>query len=204
MRIAPSIAVRAVVADPPQSGNPGPPGRAFWLKRLLADRSGQSMIETALFLPILVLVMAYAVDYAYFFYVAADLTSASRGAVEYSIQGIQGPSQVALPAAGPIATVTSVAALAVADLNLKNASTTATIQVCTSSLGMNGNIPDCASYGPTGTAYTPATDPEAPTFVLQRVDITYTVLPPVPITFFKISLISSMQFHRQVSMRGMN
>jgi len=195
MRIALPIAVPPIAA---------PPVRPFALQRLLRDRSGQSLLETALFLPILVLVMAYAVDYAYFFFVAADLTSASRAAAEYSVEGSAGPSQVTLPAAGPIATITSVAALAVADLNLKNASTTATVQVCTASLGMNGNIPDCASYGPAGTTYTPATDPEAPTFVLQRVDITYTVLPPVPITFFKVALIPAMNFHRQVSMRGMN
>lgn len=171
---------------------------------LLRQASGQSLIETALFLPILVLVMAYAVDYGYFFLVAADLTSASRGAVEYSIQGYQGPAQIAVPVAGPIATVTSVAALAVADLNLLSAATTTTVQVCSKSLGMNGNLPICASYGPAGTAYTPVADPEAPTFVLQRVDVTYTVKPPVPISFFKIALIPIMQFHRQVSMRVMD
>jgi Flp pilus assembly protein TadG len=173
-------------------------------RSLLRDGSGQSLLETALFLPLLVLVMAYAVDYGYFFLVAADLTSASHNAVEYSIQGYQGPAQISVPAAGPIATITSVASLAVADLNLLNASTTTTVQVCSKSLGMNGNIPVCASYGPAGTAYTPATDPEAPTFVLQRVDVTYTVQPPVPITFFKITLIPLMQFHRQVSMRVMD
>ena len=173
-------------------------------RTLLRDGSGQSLLETALFLPILVLVMAYAVDYGYFFLVAADLTSASHNAVEYSIQGYQGPAQVSVPAAGPIATVTSVASLAVADLNLLNASTTTTVQVCSKSLGMSGNLPVCASYGPAGTAYTPATDPEAPTFVLQRVDVTYTVKPPVPISFFKVTLIPVMQFHRQVSMRVMD
>jgi len=171
---------------------------------LLRDGSGQSLLETALFLPILVLVMAYAVDYGYFFFVAASLTSAAHNAAEYSIQGYQGPSQGSVPAAGPIGAVTSVASLAVADLSLLGASTTTTVQVCSESLGMSGNIPLCSSYGPAGTAYTPATDPEAPTFVLQRVDITYTVQPPVPISFFKVSLISAMQFHRQVSMRVMN
>jgi Flp pilus assembly protein TadG len=171
---------------------------------LLQDNSGQSLLETALFLPLLVLVMAYAVDYGYFFLVAADLTSASHNAAEYSIQGYQGPAQMSVPATGPIGTITSVAAVAVADLNLLNASTTTTVQVCSKSLGMNGNIPVCASYGPSGTSYTPAIDPEAPIFVLQRVDITYTVKPPVPISFFKVTLIPVMQFHRQVSMRVMD
>jgi hypothetical protein len=69
---------------------------------------------------------------------------------------------------------------------------------------MNGNLPICANYGASGSAYTPAADPEAPSFVLQRVDITYTANPPIPIGFFKVTLISSMHFHRQVSMRVMN
>jgi Flp pilus assembly protein TadG len=170
----------------------------------LGEESGQSLIETAMFLPILILVMAYAVDYGYFFFVAADLTSAAHNAAEYSIQGYQTPSQGSIPAAGPISTTTSVASLAVASLNLLNASTTTSVQVCSESLGMSGNIPLCSNYGPAAGTYTPATDPEAPTFVLQRVDVTYTVQPPVPITFFKVTLISAMQFHRQVSMRVMN
>lgn len=174
------------------------------MRRLLRSDSGQGLLETALFLPILVLVMAYAVDYGYFFLVAADLTSASRSAVVYSIQGYQAPAQMAIPVAGPIATATSVAALAVADVNLFHASTTTTVQVCSKSLGMSGNIPVCASYGPAAGSYVPATDPEAPTFVLQRVDVTYTVQPPVPISFFTVTLIGTMQFHRQVSMRMMD
>lgn len=174
------------------------------VRGLLHDTSGQSLLETALFLPMLVLVMAYAVDYGYFFIVSADLTSASRAAAAYSVQGYQGPAQLSLPAAGPLTSITSVASLAVADLNLLNASTTTSVQVCSKTLGMNGRIPMCAGYGPGGAAYTPAIDPEAPTFVLQRVDITYTVRPPVPLRFFNIPLIPVMQFHRQVSMRGID
>ena len=155
--------------------------------------------------PVLFLLICYAVDYGYFFFVAANLASASRIAAEYSIQGYQGPAQTALPSAGPIATTASVAALAIGDLaSLVNASTTTTVQVCSKVLGMNGNLPVCSSYGPTGTSYTPVVDPEAPTFVLQRVDVTYTVQPPVPLSFFNHSLIPKLQFHRQVSMRAMD
>src|ERR1700731_3804542 len=63
--------------------------------------SGQSLIEVAVFLPLLVLCAAYAVDFGYFFIVSANLTSSTRNAVEYSIQGYQSPGQAALPAAGP-------------------------------------------------------------------------------------------------------
>jgi hypothetical protein len=170
-----------------------------------SSSSGQSLVEVAVIVPILFLVIGYAVDYGYFFLVAAQLASASRVAAEYSIQGFQGPAQTELPAAGPISTTASVAALAVGDLaGLLNSSTTTTVQVCSRVLGMNGSLPKCSNYGPAGTSYTPAPDPGAPTFVLHRVDVTYTVHPPVPLSFFKYSLIPKLQFHRQVSMRAMD
>ena len=175
----------------------GTPGRRW--------DSGQSLLETAIFLPILILLIAYAVDFGYFFIVAANLASASRSAAEYSIQGFESPAQSALPAAGPITTYTSVAALAVGDLSsLAGSATITTVQVCSKSVGVNNNVTECSSYGPAGTTYTPATDPEAPTFLLNRVDVTYTVQPPIPLSFFSFSLLPSMKFHRQVSMRAMD
>ncbi|HZC43442.1 MAG TPA: TadE/TadG family type IV pilus assembly protein, partial [Acidobacteriaceae bacterium] len=167
--------------------------------------SAQSLIETAIFLPILILLVAYAVDFGYFFIVAANLTSASRNAAEYSIQGFASPAQIALPTPGPITTDTSVAALALADLSsLVASSTTTSVEVCSKVLGTTNNVTNCSSYGPTGTVFTPATDPEAPSFVLNRVDVTYMVRPPIPLSFFSISLLPSMKFHRQVSMRVMD
>ena len=170
-----------------------------------ASESGQSLIELAICLPVLVLLMAYAVDLGYFFIAAANITSAARNGAQYSVMGYQGPAQSSLAPAGPVSTTTSVASLAMADMvSLLNSSTTTTVQVCSKSLGMSGSVPNCSSYGPTLTAQTPATDPEAPTFVLQRVDVTYTVEPPVPLSIFKVSLLPNLQFHRQVSMRAMD
>jgi Flp pilus assembly protein TadG len=166
---------------------------------------GQSLVETAIFLPILILLVAYAVDFGYFFIVSANLTSASRNAAEYSIQGFASPAQIALPSAGPITTNTSVAALAVGDLSsLAASATTTTVEVCSKILGTTNNVTNCASYGPAGTVFSPVADPEAPTFSLNRVDVTYTVQPPIPLSFFSYSLLPSMKFHRQVSMRAMD
>ena len=112
---------------------------------------GQSLIETAIFLPILILLVAYAVDFGYFFIVAANLTSASRNAAEYSIQGFASPAQSALPIAGPITTNTSVAALAVGDLSsLAASSSTTSVEVCSKILGTTNNVTNCSSYGPAG------------------------------------------------------
>jgi hypothetical protein len=110
-----------------------------------------------------------------------------------------------LPIAGPITTNTSVAALAVGDLSsLAASSSTTTVEVCSKVLGTTSNVTNCSSYGPAGTVFTPATDPEAPTFLLNRVDVTYTVQPPIPLSFFSYPLLPSMKFHRQVSMRAMD
>jgi Flp pilus assembly protein TadG len=200
------VARKTGVADISVNGAEGMEGRTEMRAkrgRLSFRRdAGQSLLETAIFLPILILLVAYAVDFGYFFIVAANLTSSARTAAEYSIQGFVSPAQSALPAAGPIATNTSVAALAVGDLgSLTGSSSTTTVQVCSKSVGVTGNVTNCASYGPSGAAYTPAADPEAPTFLLNRVDVAYTVQPPIPLSFFSFSLLPTMKFHRQVSMR---
>lgn len=170
--------------------------------RKMTGESGQSLLEAALFLPLLVLLAFFAVDYGYFFIVAANLTSSSRNAAEYSVQGYESPGQSSLPAAGPLSSVTSVAALAVGDLStLAGASSTTTVQVCSKSVGVSNGVTECSSFGPAGPSYTPAIDPEAPTFLLNRVDVTYTVHPPIPLSFFSHPLVPSLTFHRQVSVR---
>jgi Flp pilus assembly protein TadG len=173
-----------------------------------AAASGQSLLEVALFLPLLVLCAAYAVDFGYFFIVSANLSSSTRNAAEYSIQGYQSPGQTMLPVAGPGSTIASVSALALEDLaGLANSATKATVQVCSKAVGITGKVTNCSSYGPavsTSTATAPQTDPEAPTFLLNRVDVTYTVEPPIPLSFFRVSLLPNMSFHRFVSMRAMD
>jgi hypothetical protein len=145
------------------------------------------------------------VDFGYFFIAAACITSSARNATQYSVLGYNAPNQGTIPAAGPDSNGTSVAEEAFGDLvSLVNSGTTATVQVCSKSLGTSGNLANCSSYGPTVPAYTPAADPEAPHFVLQRVDVTYTVQPPIPMSFFSVSLLPTMRFHRQVSMRALD
>jgi Flp pilus assembly protein TadG len=172
---------------------------------LFQNASGQSLIEVALMMPLLILLIGYAIDFGYFFAVAANVTSAARNATEYSVQGFESPAGAALPSAGPLTTAASVAAAATGDLGgLLNFATVTAVQVCSKSLGTTLNLANCSSFGATGSSYTPAVDPEAPNFVLQRVDITYTVQPPIPLSLFKISFLPNLQFHRQVSMRALD
>lgn len=182
---------------------PAPPQSAAY--RLVRQSSGQSLVEIAFMMPILVLLLAYVIDFGYFFIAAANITSAARNAAEYSVLGYQSPSGSTLPPAGPTTNNNTVAATALADLtSLLSSSTKTTVQVCSASNGMTGNLPNCTSYGPAGTSYTPIADPEAPTFILQRVDVTYTIQPPIPLTFFSVSFLPNLSFHRQVSMRAMD
>jgi hypothetical protein len=178
---------------------------ARW-RRLCSAADGGSLIEVAVFVPLLLLTVLYAVEFGYFFVVASDLVASSRNAVEYSIQGYQSPGQIPLPSAGPPASSNSVAALAVRDIG-NNVSNSVSVNVCSKAVGISGNVTKCVSSGPavsTNTSVATQTDPEAPTFVLNRVDVTYTVQPPIPLKFFNVSLIPSLTFHRHASMRVMD
>lgn len=163
-------------------------------------------MEVAIFLPMVMLCAAYAIEFAFFFIIAATLSTSSRNAVEYSVQGYQSPGQIALPAAGPMTAIASVSSLAVADLG-SSATTYATVQVCSKSIGVTNKATNCQSYGAGANSSTTAAtqvDPEAPTFLLNRVDVTYTVQPPIPLKWFSVSLIPTLTFHRHSSMRVMD
>ena len=58
------------------------------------------MIETALVMPVLVLMLCFAIDIGYFFIVAANLVSSSRNAVLYSGQGFVSPGATAIAIRG--------------------------------------------------------------------------------------------------------
>ncbi|HWF66962.1 MAG TPA: TadE/TadG family type IV pilus assembly protein, partial [Acidobacteriaceae bacterium] len=111
-----------------------------WFQRFRRT-DGQSLLETAVFLPILILLIAYAVDFGYFFIVAANLTSSARNAAEYSVLGYVTPGQLSLASAGPITDTTTIAGLAVGDLSsLASSSTTTTVEVCSKEIGVTNNV----------------------------------------------------------------
>ena len=183
-------------------------GRTRAAIHALATECGQSLVEVAIFLPVIFLCAAYAIDFGYFFIVSANLTSSARSAVEYSIQGYSTPGQASLPSAGPATTTASVSALALGDMSgVANSGIQTSVQVCSKSVGTTGHVTNCSQYGPsvsTNSTTAVQTDPEAPTFLLNRVDVTYTVEPPIPLNFFSISLLPTLSFHRYASMRVMD
>jgi hypothetical protein len=194
----------------------------------LARRSerGQSLIETALILPVLLLLTFNAINFGYFFFVAVNLAAAPRSGVQYSILGWSTPSQLtqaqAGPASPPCPTAVTNPSLYVCTLTYHDMAgvlssySNATVQVCSSTVGVlnpgtNTMRSDCIKYGSAAATYTPAPDPEAPLFILDRVDVVYTLTPiipafqlPTPGGPISLSLLPSLTMHRQVSMREMN
>ncbi len=193
---------------------------------------GQSLIETALMLPLLLMVVCNVVNLGYFFLVIVNLTGASRTATMYSVEGSSTPAASPLPSSGgatPTTNLLSVTYLAFQDMTgaLWNP-TGATVRVCSpininaSGSGVNGtganqnaNCETCTSGSGCSTAGTgspaPSTDPEAPTFVLNQVDITYTFSALIPGTIFNVPLDASglcnsgsCTFTRRARMRAMN
>ncbi len=197
---------------------------------VLQSSSGQALIETALILPILLTVVLNAVNFAFFFLVALNITSASRTSGIYSIMGNATPASAALPLAGQTAgtldcsssAASYVSYLACQDLTgsvYTPSNSNTGVNVCSSTNGVTGTgaatATNCTSYG-TGGGFptTAASDPEAPTFLLGRVDVAYKFSPPIPLTPFNALLLLSSNctssggavtctFYRHILMREM-
>jgi hypothetical protein len=146
--------------------------------------------------PIMTVLVCYAVDFGFFLLAATSLTSAARNAIEYSIQGTASASQSSEPSA------TAVSNLAIISIGLPGAlASTVSVQVCASVIGLDIliNAPLCATpnQGAGAVSGSPDMDPESPTFQLNRVDLVYTFNPPIPVPAFP-----STTFHRYVEMRA--
>jgi hypothetical protein len=194
--------------------------------RLHRRTQGQSIIETALLMPIMLLIAFNAINFGYFFFVAVNLAAAPRTGVQYGILGFATPQTWQLPPAGPSgsscpATATStdayVCSLVYQDiLGVLNNATGATVRVCSSTVGLvnpggSSERTSCRTFGGGTITTNPASDPEAPYFKLARVDVQYTVTPiipafqlPTPAGPISLTILPNLNFRRQVSMREMN
>jgi Flp pilus assembly protein TadG len=188
-------------------------------RRLKGETRGQAMIETALMLPVLLELVFNTVNFGYFFLIALNVTAAPHSGALYSILGASTPINVDLADPGPTTAPNSISFLTLGDLTGAVASGgSAGVQVCTAKSGTSGTgaalIALCNQYN-SSPAHTPAPDPEAPAFVLNRVDVTYTFRPLLDQRLFNLILLATpvctgsgggvtCTFHRQVSMRAMN
>lgn len=188
----------------------------------LHNCSGQALIETALIVPLLLTIVLNAVNFAFFFLMALDITASSRTSGIFAIMGGATPSAEGLPKAGPQTTASTVSYLAFQDLtgSVTTPTTSNTgVNVCSSTVGVSGSgtstVTSCTKYGIGGGFPSSAeADPESPSFLLARVDVAYKFIPPIPFTVFNVFLLGSpactgssgsvsCTFYRHVVMRQM-
>ena len=191
-------------------------------ERFRLESSGQSMVETALMLPLLLMLTFNAVNFGYFFLMAINLAAAPRSGVEYSILGSETPGGFTLPPTGDKSTTNSVSYLTYQDMTgaIYDPSSGASVRACSSVNGLDNpgtstQTSKCTEDGSATFATGPASDPESPSFVLDQVDVNYTFTPLINGTPFNIVVLASptcsstggsvtCTFHHQVAMREMN
>ena len=178
--------------------------------------SGQALLETALVMPLLLLLILNAVNFGYCFLVALNLSAAPRSGVLYSILGFSTPGTLTMAPAGPPGTNTSISYLTYQDMTgALSGPQGATIQVCSTSVGIaSAGTSSCVtcsggSCSSGSNLASPGADPEPSSFYLQRVDVQYQFPTLIPGTPFGILLppncsASTCTFNRHVSMRAMN
>lgn len=180
----------------------------MFLIRRQQRNEGQSLLETALTIPLLLALAFNLINFAYFWFMVLTLAAAPRVGVQYSVQGGTVSSTSSTPSTSAVAT-------AVTD-NITNAVKSATtsnvsVRVCssTSSTGVNSGtgIAGCDTSGPSfsfpSVDATCCADPEEPAFVLNRVDVGYTVTPIIPGPAFGLFLPSNLVFQRHATMRSL-
>jgi len=168
-------------------------------KRSLAkDSRGQSLVETALLLPLLLTLILNAVNFGYFLLITLNLISATRNGIEYAISGSSTPVNQPLPQPGALTgtTATTVDSLIAQELGAFNTGSLG-VQVCSLSVGAGtGAQPTttCETAGSVpGAVPTPDPDPESPIYpgyALNRVDVWYSFKPLLPATPFTLAVLT--------------
>jgi len=168
-------------------------------QRRLNGEQGESVIEAVIGIPILLGIAFNIINFGYMWFLVVAISAAPRMGAQYAAQG---------GAAGSL----TPSATSVSDLVFENmthaiggaTTSNVAVQVCTTALGVSGGgIAQCQQSGSTFAFPGAVADPEAPTFVLDRVDVEYTVTPIIPGAAFNVVLPSNLNFHRQVSMRSL-
>src|SRR5258708_15631750 len=138
--------------------------RKLTRRRWFKGQEGQSLVETAIAMPLLLAVAFNIINWGYLWFMLLALSAAPRMGAQYATQG------------GAAGTATAPGATTISDLvydNLTNAikgatTSNAAVQVCSSSVGVNSStgVALCSQFGPAYTFPTPAADPDHPVYSL--------------------------------------
>jgi Flp pilus assembly protein TadG len=172
---------RFLEAMPRQSFQTAPPEKA-------RQRRGQALIEFALILPLVFLLAVNAVNFGGFIFAWITVAGAARDAADYMIVSSE---SAGAPTPATLAQVTALVTSDVASL-LNRASVV--VATCTNATSSSNGC-------------TTLTDPEAPSYTLATVDVTYTYKPLIPLFSFSSLKISATlppaTIHRKAVMRMM-
>jgi Flp pilus assembly protein TadG len=170
--------------------------------RDVRGEEGQSLLETAVTMPLLLAIAFNLINVGYFWIIVLSLSAASRQGVQFASQGGAAATTISAP------TTAAVSDLVYENLtNAINGATTSNVavRVCSSAKGVDPatGVALCDQFGPAFPFSAPAADPESPVYVLNRVDVGYTVTPIIPGTAFGVLLPGNLQFQRHASMRSL-
>jgi Flp pilus assembly protein TadG/uncharacterized protein YerC len=151
-----------------------------------AGRSGQALIEFALIIPLVFLLAVNAVNFGGFIFAWITVADAARAGAQYMVMSSASPGSLT-PAT--LAQITALVTTEVSSL-LNRASVVVAI---------------CTNKTAAANACTALVDPEAPSYTLAAVDVTYTYKPFIPLfSFQKLGIsatLPSSAIHRKAVMR---
>jgi len=166
----------AIPAQPPV---PVPP-------QVASKREGQALVEFALLIPLVLLLAVNAVNFGGFIFAWITVANAARDGAQYMVMSADSPGQ---PTPATLAMITT---LVTNDMTSLLNRSSLVVAICTNNTAAANS---CTSLY----------DPEAPTYTLATVDVTYTYKPFIPLFSFPILHISATlpatAIHRKAVMR---
>jgi Flp pilus assembly protein TadG len=154
----------------------------------VSKRAGQALIEFALIMPLALLLAINAVNFGGFMFAWITVANAARDGAQYMIMSSASPGS---PSAATSSQITSLITNDVTSLLNRSSIVVAT----------------CTNNSTSANGCTTLSDPEAPTYTLATVDVTYTYNPFIPLfSFPKLGISATLPtstIHRKAVMRMM-
>lgn len=190
------VAIEFVYRSKEERGNfraflgtvPAAAGGATDSQARASKRAGQALIEFALIMPLVLLLAINAVNFGGYVFAWITVAGAARDGAEYMMMSTASPGS---PTAATSTQVTSLVTSDVASLLNKSSVVVAT----------------CTNSTTAANSCTTLYDPEAPTYTLSTVDVTYTYNPFIPLfSFPKLGISATLppsSIHRKAVVRMM-
>ena len=174
-----TIPAQPLATAPPGAMPPMPPETTVY-------RRGQSLVEFALLIPLVLLLAVNALNFGGYLFAWVTVANAARSGAQYMVMSSASPGW------GPPASLAQITALVTSDVfSLPNRASVV--------------VAICSNATAAATACTTLFDPEAPAYTLATVDVTYTYLPLIPLFSFPQLGISATlpasTIHRKAVMR---